>query len=295
MSFWKKLFGGSETEKLRKAQELEERIQADKKGVRDKFKASKSFFEGQIVKLEERIAKSQQSMKKYILEEKSKGKIADTSMYFYGLCCDMLEVITAHYSKGTSIGEIKEECPALMETIIRFWRPMIDYTDGGTMNFMRLQNSLCLGILGEVSQQYFIEVSEVMQKKGFKDFIMDFWVNSQYPAHPISQDLLIKDDKAFNFFVKIIKEQDRIKVAEMLLQYLNKYYYTKQNLARDYNIHLYEEGKYYYGYWCWEVAALVKIRDIDDTLFKNHRYYPTDLVNDKINETSTKKNTFLMD
>ena len=35
---------------------------------------------------------------------------------------------------------------------------------------------------------------------------------------------------------------------------------------------------YYFGYWAWEVAAIVKINGIDDTALKNQKYYPYDAV-----------------
>ncbi|HEM3533727.1 TPA: DUF1911 domain-containing protein [Streptococcus suis] len=34
----------------------------------------------------------------------------------------------------------------------------------------------------------------------------------------------------------------------------------------------------YFGYWALEIAALVKVLNIPDDSFKNHKYYPYDLV-----------------
>ncbi|MCG9758955.1 DUF1911 domain-containing protein [Pseudoalteromonas sp. Isolate6] len=34
----------------------------------------------------------------------------------------------------------------------------------------------------------------------------------------------------------------------------------------------------YIGYWCWEIALVVTVFNIDDSSFINHPYYPKDLV-----------------
>ena len=30
----------------------------------------------------------------------------------------------------------------------------------------------------------------------------------------------------------------------------------------------------FFGYWAWETAAISKIKGLDDTLLKDHKYYP---------------------
>lgn len=34
----------------------------------------------------------------------------------------------------------------------------------------------------------------------------------------------------------------------------------------------------YVGYWCFVTAAIVKLKELDDSSFKNIPYYPKDLV-----------------
>jgi len=60
--------------------------------------------------------------------------------------------------------------------------------------------------------------------------------------------------------------------AEQLMkEYLEKYYYTKENLDRDY------DPKDSSGMWSWEAAAIVKVMNLDDSSFKDNQYYPYDL------------------
>lgn len=290
MSLWKLLFGDNAEEKARKAQELERRIQADKKGVRDRFRASRRFFQNQIEWIEERIENSRETLRKLKAEE---GPEVDTSIVFYGFNLRMVELITASYSKGSPIPEIKEDCVALMETVSRIWVRDIDYTDGGDTNFHELTKSLCLGLLGEVPESYFQELSVVMQERGFSDFVIDYFTNAGYSKHPIGEKLLVDNNKSVNFLAKIIREEDKIEAAKKLHIYLDNYYYTKGNLAYEYGMHTFDDGRCFYGYWCWEAAALVKIKGLDDTAFRKHKYYPADFLHQV--ETPIKKHTFLAD
>lgn len=59
-----------------------------------------------------------------------------------------------------------------------------------------------------------------------------------------------------------------------------KLWYSKHSDAYWYNSHK-SSNNTYCGYWCFEIAALAKILDIDDTTFKVNQYYPYDLVHYK--------------
>jgi hypothetical protein len=44
------------------------------------------------------------------------------------------------------------------------------------------------------------------------------------------------------------------------------------------DLHKSKQANNYFGYWAWEVAAIVKIKGIDDSSLKTHKYYPYDAV-----------------
>lgn len=272
MSFFKKLFGAKKTEgKNTLPQPLDEQ---DTVGVRDSIIKSKIFFQNQLVYNTDKIKRRKENMKNKKMEDEN----FDFSGYFYSFNMDLTDLITARYSKGESISNIMPDCTVLMETISRFWNKEINYSDGGDINFIRLVNSLCIGILGGVDKKYFQELSDVMQDKKFSDLYIDLLVHSVLPSHPVGTKLYVDDDKCFNLFVQVLQKSDH-KVAEQLLaDFLEKDYYTRSNLERYYNIHEFEGARLYYGYWCWEAAAIVKIKGLDDTLFKDNRYYPYDFV-----------------
>lgn len=271
-------------------QQQEKFEKEDKQGVRDKIIISKSFYLKQINKTENEIQIFKSDYKDF---KKKNGESADTSGIVDSLNIRVLNLIGAKYSKGEPVKEIIHSCPALMETASRNWSIEIDYSIGNK-NLIRLKNSVSLGILGNVDNSYFEDLSKVMQEKRFSDFLIDYLVNSQIPTHPIEEKLIVEDNKSINFLIDIIKTEEKQEAEKKLFEYLNKHYYTKENLDYDYKKHEFENGRIYFGYWCWEAAALVKIKNLDDSNFKNNKYYPYDFVHwDK--QEPPKKNTFLID
>ena len=148
-------------------QQQEKFEKEDKQGVRDKIIISKSFYLKQINKTENEIQIFKSDYKDF---KKKNGKSADTSGIVDSLNIRVLNLIGAKYSKGEPVKEIMHNCPALMETASRNWSLEIDYSIGNK-NLIRLKNSVSLGILGNVDNSYFEDLSKVMQEKRFSDFL----------------------------------------------------------------------------------------------------------------------------
>lgn len=64
---------------------------------------------------------------------------------------------------------------------------------------------------------------------------------------------------------------------DLILQYLEEWYYASRR-EPYHNKHETTGGISYYGYWSWEAAAVTWLLDIDDTIYRDHQFYPKDLV-----------------
>ena len=60
--------------------------------------------------------------------------------------------------------------------------------------------------------------------------------------------------------------------------FIEKEWYDLYADAPWYDSHR-RDDNLYKGYWCFEIGAIVKLLSIDDTLLKDIRYYPYDMVN----------------
>lgn len=81
---------------------------------------------------------------------------------------------------------------------------------------------------------------------------------------------------------KLIKifDVENEKRPALMLKYLEDWYeasrrepYHEQHPETDIR-----SGISYYGYWSWEAAAVTWLLGIDDTIYREHQFYPKDLV-----------------
>ena len=75
----------------------------------------------------------------------------------------------------------------------------------------------------------------------------------------------------------MIVESDNIKASNELKYFLENEWYNSFK-----GTPLYEQHKMshsiYSGYWCFVAAAIVKIKGLDDSTFRDNKYYLKDLV-----------------
>lgn len=130
-------------------------------------------------------------------------------------------------------------------------------------------DTLSIGVLLSDKKNEFIEyLDEILLKYNSDDgmitFLMDYLkgTTSQISASRIKyfDSLLKSDEKA-----KMLKNELRL-------------WYNNHKDAYWYNSHK-SKADTYCGYWSFEIAALAKIFNIDDTILRESQYYPYDLVN----------------
>ena len=76
------------------------------------------------------------------------------------------------------------------------------------------------------------------------------------------------------YFDSLLKSDEKAKMLKNEL----RLWYNNHKDAYWYNSHK-SKADTYCGYWCFEIAALAKIFNIDDTILRESQYYPYDLVN----------------
>lgn len=81
-------------------------------------------------------------------------------------------------------------------------------------------------------------------------------------------------DKPYELLYNIT-QLPKEKAEEAIKEYLDKWYEMHKE-DPWYNTHLRDKG--YSGYWAWEVGAVVKKMNLDDSSFKDHPFYPYDMV-----------------
>ncbi|MFC5049068.1 PoNe immunity protein domain-containing protein [Rubritalea spongiae] len=66
---------------------------------------------------------------------------------------------------------------------------------------------------------------------------------------------------------------------KQILSYLDRYIANSKEHAWSSYPKSWDNGKYFYfGTWAFEAAAVSAVTDIDDTIYRDHPYYPKELV-----------------
>ena len=75
---------------------------------------------------------------------------------------------------------------------------------------------------------------------------------------------------------EIIKKKDNLNLEKELKEYLNEDWYSGFKDYSWYDSHK-AKGFGFFGYWCFSIAAIVKIEDLNLDFFSSSLYFPKQL------------------
>ena len=183
-----------------------------------------------------------------------------------------LYIITAKYSRGDSINEMISDYNEMLD----LWKETcnLDYIKGAYEKSLWF---ISIGILlGE--KESLQEIRKTFEKNKINDWLFNFLL--YFNGNNIDQiSGELHGHKKYQSLKKAICTLDR----NQLIHYLEKEWYpgfkdfgwydSHKNTKRGHNL--------YFGYWCFEAGAIVKLLKWDDSDLKEQQYYPYDLVHCK--------------
>jgi len=191
-------------------------------------------------------------------------------------------LIHQRYSRGDEISDLKAE----LQTLLSYRIQQKQYADALPLKEQKdrigweeitkhhmselfikwLSFAYCLD-MGEV---YYKQVLDLIANQGQDALLDEIAVQLGDTERPVSDSLLYKT--RFNKLYKVIQATSD-KRPKLMLAYLNAWY----KLEGSPQFHVMTNDSYD-GYWSSEAALITKLYGIDDSLFIDHEYYPTDLV-----------------
>ena len=174
-------------------------------------------------------------------------------------------MLIARYSRGDNICEIKEMYENIFEKWIYVFEPD---------NYNRALRMLSIGICLETEKKNIIRVYNLLQKSKKEDWLLEF-LACTYIGEEFDNNIKLLFKKEYEKFKDFIENSRN---PSDLKQILKKGWYNSRR--ENYDSH--NRSDYTYcGYWSFEAGAIVKLLGIDDTILKDMKYYPYDLVHYK--------------
>jgi hypothetical protein len=227
--------------------------------LRDQFKDEK-YFKNEIIRFTEII--NDLSVQPNL-----------TAFNYWSISSKFQRIISLRFSAGTPVSELVKDYGPALDNYVKGWEEKeATYADILLM--------ISLGILFETSTEDFNRLVAYVEKTDNNkqldnwkpDSLLWFLLNSRAKTENKGEGILFPPVYQPLYEITRLPKEAAEKAAA---DYMNNWY----KMHKDdpwFNAHLKDRG--YGGYWAWEVAAVVKVMGLDDSSFKDHPYYPYDMV-----------------
>ena len=140
---------------------------------------------------------------------------------------------------------------------------------------------LSLAILFEVSSSRFARLCEDLDNDG-KDVFVDY-LKASYLQTDKKIPSVVLHPNPYQHLLRAIASFNSAEQTAHIDSFL-KSYYSSHFETCWHDSHLQDDAGFF-GYWSFELAAVVKNLQIDDTIFANNMFYPRDLLRKKLFRT----------
>ncbi|WP_172916108.1 PoNi-like cognate immunity protein [Capnocytophaga canimorsus] len=237
---------------------------------------NKEFILDDLQQIKDRTDDENNGIQKFPRSNKEIIKSIYNSLFGY-----TTEMLISGYSLGLNIEKLLPLFNGSITYLNHSWgqRTAEEFTFGDDPvpyftydQYWKLLTMLSLGVLLDIPQEDFIKLVKIREKVSEKDVLLDTIIAFRVSNYVVSEHIM-QTNPYQDLSSMLIKKTFTI---EALKKYLSKQWYkdNKQMYWFDYH----KDSKSYFGYWSFESGALVKILGLDDSLLKDQKYYPYDMV-----------------
>jgi len=226
----------------------------------------KEYFLDRIKSLTEYIAEDENDS---INELQSYEK---PEMLFFSIFKYHYQRFISLYSSGEKISGLKVK----LENVYDAYSNYINFNASIKTDFYELEEyELCLwlvswGILLKVNDQQFKRLLDCIGNEG-EDELFEALVATRIKGRKTAKKLIYL--KEYHLLLDATKgAHNGINIQQFLLSW-----YGNMKDCYWYDNHKGKDGGGFFGYWCWEAAAVAVAFNIDDTRFRDIKYYPKDM------------------
>lgn len=168
-------------------------------------------------------------------------------------------LLIARFSRGDDIAQLRGEIEQMADDFCKWWD-----TDAYTDNIRFASMAYLFG----VSEDVLCRIRESLRAKNngkTHDWLIDYILMGEQ-----GENGKLAWEKSYHLLAEAIEQHS----AESIKTYLSRWYSSHRG-SGWYDTHKKDDDKMlYYGYWCFEAAAVAKRMGIDDSLIRGNKYYP---------------------
>ena len=215
--------------------------------------------------------------------EKFESKLATSSAppnnlarFAYSIFRKRHENLFLRYSQGEKVSEIEKRFPAVVTSLERYLgieghqEIRIDQSLDDYVTALWL---LSWALLFRIDDALFDRLLNCIGNVG-KDSLLERLIATRVQGRPSSERLAWPD--IYHRLNRSLEASAETKPG-ILRDFLESWYPSLKK-AYWYENHRGKDGGGFFGYWCIEAAAVVKVSGIDDEVLREMRYYPKDLI-----------------
>ena len=242
-----------------------------------------------MMELREKIFDSQYfnkriaSLSNYVIEDEIEirmnlSEYTKPQLLFYALFKKYYQLVILEYSRGEDIDKMQKKfiqvidayeknnmCPNHVETI--FEEDIDDYVISLWLFSLSILLKQDIDITGRLVN--------CIGNNG-KDILFEGLLSKAYLGNNMLNAKKIIYPKVYQNLYEITLSPKEFQPI-IMIKFLENWY-ESMNKCYWHNSHKGKDGGGFFGYWCWEAAAVTVIYGIDDSLYKNMPYYPKDIV-----------------
>jgi hypothetical protein len=185
-----------------------------------------------------------------------------------------LEQLITRYSRGETVEHLKESFPQIVDALIAYQEEPghADYNFQEFDAYIYALWLVSLAILLDIDDNYFNKLVRELNNDG-RDAVYEKLVSLRLSGRPEISEILYP--KPYKLLFDALNTTG-IEQIGLIKKFLTQYYKGMKK-AYWYDSHLGEDAGFF-GYWCFELAAFVKMLNIDDSSLLDNIFYPRDLI-----------------
>jgi hypothetical protein len=217
------------------------------------------------------ISASVDTIKDFEETVKTKTTNEDKGRLSYAIYLEHISLLMSKYSIGEPISEVKKEYSSLLSSLYEYvkYRKSFSGFQKSLETYVEALWLVSLGLLFDIDRKEFTKITDIIGNEG-EDQLYELLVSKKIDGRKKSDKLCFSKQYSTLYEAMIEKESKKV------LKFLDKYYSGMKSCYWHDRHESDDSG--FFGYWCIELAAVVKFFGIDDSSFKDNMYYPKDLI-----------------